>query len=58
LKGLTPGEALVKYESEFTPFEQSELNRFQRIYTDGSVRVHSRNQINGPDGHYAVQPGE
>jgi len=43
LQGMTPGEALIKYESEFTPFEKSELNRYQYIYTDGSVRVHSRN---------------
>ena len=28
LEGLSPSEAIEKYESELTPFEKSELNKF------------------------------
>jgi hypothetical protein len=44
-------------KSELTPFEQSELSRFQYIYTVGTVRVNSRNQI-AKQGKYLVNPGE
>jgi hypothetical protein len=58
LQGLTPADALIRYESELTPYETSELSRFQYIYTVGSVRVHSRNQVCSKDGSYVVTTGE
>ena len=58
LQGLTPSEAMVRYESEMTPYEKSELSRFQYIYTVGSIRVHSRTQISEKDGSYKISVGE
>jgi hypothetical protein len=48
---------MIEYESELTPFENSELSRFQYIYTIGSVRVRSRNQVSF-HGKYRITPGE
>lgn len=37
--GLSVSEALLKYSDELTPFEKSEMSRYQTIYYVGSVRV-------------------
>ena len=39
--GITPAEALSKYESELTSFEFSEIGNHEIIYTVGSFRVNS-----------------
>ena len=37
--GLSVSDALLKYSDELTPFEKSEMSRYQTIYYVGSVRV-------------------
>lgn len=49
---------MIEYESELTPFEQSELSRFPSIYTVGSVRINSKSQIRLSDGSYKISVGE
>lgn len=60
LVGLTPVEALQKYEDEITPFEKTELyHKDQKfIYTIGSRRVAGQGEVMGKDGFYKVFPGE
>lgn len=56
--GLSTYEAAIHYESELTEFERNELVDFNRIYTVGSVRVHSLKSCQEEDGFYKVKTGE
>ena len=56
--GLSSYEAAIHYESELTDFERSELVEFSRIYTVGSVRIHSLKSCQEENGFYKVKTGE
>ena len=55
--GYTPVEALQIFE-ELTPFEKTELNSYEVIYTIGSHRVNGLRQVASKDGFYNVTVGE
>lgn len=46
------------YEDVLTPFEKSEISKYQAIYYVGSIRVRSLQDKVTRDGFYKVQPGE
>lgn len=48
----------MQYEDELTPFEMTELNAYDFIYSIGSVRIHSTRQVTNRDGFYKAQVGE
>lgn len=58
LNGMTPGEALGRYEDELTAYEKQELAHFEVIYTIGSRRVHNRFDYCTKEGLYIPQAGE
>lgn len=55
--GFSPMEALQIFE-ELTPFEKTELNSYDVIYTIGSHRVNGLRQVASKDGFYSVTIGE
>jgi len=56
--GLTPGEALHRYKDELTMFEKTELMQFEQIYTVGSYRRQTLQEIADAEGYYRVRVGE
>jgi hypothetical protein len=57
-KAVTAAEALVLYEDLLTPFEKSEIPRYNTIYYVGSIRVRNLADKVNRDGFYRVQTGE
>ena len=41
---------MEKYEGELTPYEFSELSQYLGIYTVGSLRVYSKEQVTRRNG--------
>lgn len=58
LEGLSPGDALVRYKDELTMFEKTELSQFDQIYTVGSFRRESLQEIPDSEGYYRIRVGE
>ena len=58
LSGMTPPEALQKYKEELTMFEKTELMQFDQIYTVGSYRRETLQEIADSEGYYRVRIGE
>lgn len=57
-EGMTPGDALAKYKDELTMFEKTELSQFDQIFTVGSYRRESLQEIPDAEGYYRVRVGE
>jgi dual specificity tyrosine-phosphorylation-regulated kinase 2/3/4 len=56
--GLSPSEALYRYQDELTPFEKSELTLFDQIYAVGSFRRQSLQEVVDAEGYYRARIGE
>jgi len=56
--GLTPTEALYRYQDELTPFEKSELHHFEYIYAVGSYRRQCISECADSEGYYKARVGE
>lgn len=49
---------MSRYKDELTIFEKTELNQFDMIYTVGSYRRESLQEISNHDGYYNAMVGE
>ncbi len=56
--GLSPSEALYRYQDELTPFEKSELVQFDQIYAVGSYRRQTLAEVVDAEGYYRARIGE
>ena len=56
--GLTPSEALYRYQDELSPFEKGELTQFDTIYAVGSYRRQTLAEVADAEGYYRAIIGE